>query len=261
MSAFEEKLKELLGDEWFQVLREEVNKEYFIKLAKWIAYERQSHTIYPDSNDLFKAFKLTPPTTIKCVIVGQDPYYDGTANGLAFGYKDSIKPQGKDKSLDIIFKEMERDIKFGLYLDQDYSLEYLAKQGVFLLNTVLTVQRNKPASHSDKGIGWQKFTTEILEILLGSRNPKVFMLWGNHAQELFNGLLGFKQYKDGEHYYNFNTGLNKHFILKAKHPAADIHQKEGLEYKVDYPNTFLGCNHFSQANDFLKKNGIKEIIW
>ncbi len=249
MTPLEEAMKERLGNSWFEVLQPEINKPYFPKLAAWVAYVRQSNTIYPDSDDVFRAYKICPFNKTKVIILGQDPYTDGSANGLCFGYKDGVKASGRLKSLDIIFRELEDDISFGLYLDQDYELSWLAQQGVLLLNTILTVKRNEAKSH--KGMGWENFTSVSLAYLYNDKSPKVFMLWGQEAQQsMYDVLTKYKLKNDN------------HLILKARHPAADIHGADSFNrITPDYPNTFLGCKHFSKANEFLKRNYIEEIRW
>jgi uracil-DNA glycosylase len=252
MTQFEEIMSNRLGESWFRILQEDINSPWFQNIATWLATERKSRIIYPDSNDVFRAFKLSPFEKTKVVILGLDPYTDGTANGLAFGYRDGIKPDGRLKSLDIIFQELEDDVKFGLYLDQDYDLEWLAEQGVLLLNTVLTTERGKTKSHADaKKIGWQRFTGKAIAHLYANEIPKVFMLWGNDAEELFWYVIDF-----------FKIQNKYHLVLKAKHPAYDVRQADSFrQVKPDYPNTFLGCKHFSKCNEFLERNYQTGIIW
>ncbi len=248
MTPFEEIMIDKVGESWFKVLRNTINSESFGKLAKYVAYVRQSQIIYPESEDLFRAYKLCPFNNVKVVILGQDPYYDGTANGLAFGYKNGEKPAKYEKSLDIIFQELEADVKFGLYLDNDYDLGWLAQQGVLLLNTVLSVKRNEPRSH--KGLGWEQFTGNTIAALANDLSPKVFMLWGIEAKNAYHTVV--------KHY-----GItNKHLVLEAKHPAADLHNKDQFgNVKPNYPETFLGCKHFSQCDKYLNEWGIKSIRW
>ena len=244
-------LEEHLGIEWYQKLSTEFKKDYFRKLSKWLMKRRASNTVYPDAEDTFKAFRMCPFSETKVIILGQDPYYDGSADGLAFSYrKDVIGTLNYSKSLDIIWKELEDDIKFGLYLSFDYNLEWLAEQGVLLLNTCLTVYRGRPASHDN--VGWQKFTGRAIKLLLEDKQPKVFMLWGGKAKSFFSEIS--RQVPFADH----------HLVLKAPHPAYDLRigpNKETLQYDDNYPNTFRGCKHFSKGNEFLKDNSRKEIRW
>lgn len=152
------------------------------------------------------------------------------AHGLAFSSQD---PATCPPSLEIIFKEIEQDIMFGLFLDQNYNLSYWAEQGVLLLNKVLTVEQSKPNSH--KNIGWEVFTIKVIKELNKHPNRLVFILWGNEAKE-YSKLL--------DHNY--------HLVLEAAHPAAEA-------YKTDAG--FLGCRHFSKCNNFLEGNGYTKINW
>jgi uracil-DNA glycosylase len=242
MTNKEKSLREKLGDSWYNILNSEFDSNYMTELGKRIATERnEGKYIYPESKDIFNAFKLTPYENVKVVIVGQDPYhtpnskdYKGTtgiANGLAFASQDlaTLPP-----SLENIFKEIEDDIKFGLYLNGDYDLTYWAEQGVFLLNKVLTVEKGKAGSH--KGWGWEVFTMKVIKHLVKSPNRLVFILWGADARE-YKSLIP-------------NDGY--HLVLEAAHPAAE-------QYKSNAG--FFGCKHFSKTNKFLKENYGTEINW
>jgi uracil-DNA glycosylase len=245
MEGFQEKV----GEHWYQILKEEFSKEYFINLGKWISYTRESKTIYPESEDVFRAFKLTPFNKVKVVILGQDPYYNGQADGLAFSYKDGESLGNTKQSLDILWEEMERDVQFGLYLSFDKDLEWLAEQGVFLLNTVLTVFRNQANSHANKG--WEKFTMMSLYMIMKHHKNIVFLLWGSKALQTYNKVA-----------VHFPFNENNHFTLEAPHPAADLYKRDGLGMVIpDYPNTFAGCGHFSKCNQILKEHNIEEIRW
>jgi uracil-DNA glycosylase len=243
-------LENIIGQTWVPILQKEFDSEYLQKLAQWISYTRDSKTIYPEKEDVFKALKLCPHGQVKVIIVGQDPYYDGSADGLAFSYKDGKKPQQTKKSLDVILEEIEDDCYQGFRLHKEYQLDYLAKQGVLLLNTVLTVFHGKANSHA--GLGWETLTKRILASQWQEASPKVFLLWGNEAQNLFVNTI-----PEIEHH----TG-RKHLILRAKHPAADLYGKDQFgDMKSDYPNTFKGCNHFSKTNEFLLHRGMMAIDW
>lgn len=184
------------------------------------------------------------------------PYHDGSANGLSFGFKNQwidkqrtgVVTKPIPKSLDVIFKEVEQDMYKGLHLDFDYTLQSWAEQGVMLLNSSLTVERSNPQSHLD--IGWQRFVKIVLWELFKEPSPKVYILWGQEAQKLFQEVVD----KIGS--------PDKSLILKAKHPAADLYARDQFgQVAPNYPNTFSGCKHFSQANSFLLKNKRKPIIW
>ena len=244
-------LIEHLGSEWYKKLEPEFKKEYFRKLSIWLKKRRASNTIYPDAEDTFKAFRMCPFSETKVVILGQDPYYDGTADGLAFSYKeDVLGTLDYSKSLDIIWKELEDDVRFGIYLSFNYNLNWLAEQGVLLLNSCLTVYRGRPGSHSN--VGWEKFTGRAIKLLLQDSSPKVFMLWGSKARNFFSTIIPHVAFAD------------EHLILQAPHPAYDLRigpDKETMQYSARYPETFRGCKHFSKANEFLKENNREQIIW
>ena len=173
----------MIGNDWDLYLSEEFEKEYFIKLMDFISEEYGTKTIYPPYDDIFNAFKLTPLSNVKAVILGQDPYHEeGQAHGLAFS-----TPEGRPipRSLKNIFKEINEEYDYPI--PQSGSLEKWAKQGVFLLNTVLTVEQGKANSHSD--CGWQIFTNDVIEILNNQNQPIVFLLWGKQAEKKNNDEL------------------------------------------------------------------------
>lgn len=184
--------------------------------------------VYPRREDVFKAFTLTPLHIVKVVIIGQDPYHQpGQAMGLAFSV-----PSGKKlpPSLRNIFKEMSDDLNIPLREDGD--LTYLATQGVFLLNTILTVEEGKPLSHNISE--YETFTSEVLKVLNNAPQPIVFLLWGGKARE----------------YRKYITSPNK-LVLLANHPSPLSANRGG----------FFGSKHFSKTNEFLSKNGVKPINW
>lgn len=221
--------RELLGDSWFNELRAEFVKPYWNNLGKTVAYRRSIGRVYPEREDVFKAFKLTPYSEVKVVIIGQDPYHNGCADGLAF----SSKETGRfPPSLKKIYDAWEKEIMFGLYLDQNPSLEWLATQGVLLLNTCLTVDEGIPGSHH--GIGWEHLMERVLEVLKHHDNDLVFMLWGSYAKALKPRI------EDG-----------RHIVLEAEHPAYAARENRAWDNK--------DC--FKKANTFMKSKGYTEIRW
>jgi uracil-DNA glycosylase len=242
-------LDKVIGSSWVRILQKEFESEYLQKLSKWLQFQRESgiKNIYPASEDVFKALKLCPYGQVKIVIIGQDPYYQkDVADGLAFSYKGGIQHLPGKQSLDVILDEIEHDIYQGFNVNRDYDLTYLAKQGVLLLNTCLTVFQDKPGSHRD--LGWEKFTSKVIESQLQEPSPKVFMVWGNDAKTIM------KQYV-GNVYY-------RHLFLFAPHPASDLHNRDSFGNIIGtYPERFTGCKHFSQVNAFLLKNELSPINW
>jgi uracil-DNA glycosylase len=224
-------------------------------LAAWLKQKRESGVkiIYPDSEDVFRAFRLCPFDKVKVVILGQEPYYQGNADGLSFSYKNGLRMGVGKQALDVIFDEIEQDCYDGLAINRDYQLEYLAKQGVLLLNVVLTVFKGLVGSH--KGMGWENFNTYVIMKLILDPRPKVFMLWGNEAKNVYDHAdYIIKQYSS-----MFN---NDHLVLRAYHPAYDLHKRDTLgNITVKYPDGFTGCKHFSQANRFLLERNIGAIDW
>ena len=217
----------MIGNTWDNLLREEVNKEYFKELINYINKEYKEKTIYPHKTEVFNAFKYTDYKNVKVVILGQDPYHGpNQAEGLSFSVSNEVI---KPPSLKNIFKELESDLK--IPFPEHNSLKPWAKEGVLLLNAVLTVEEHKPASHANKG--WETFTDEIIKILNNKEEPVVFILWGNYAREK-------KKYI-----------TNKiHYIIESPHPSP-----------FSARNGFFGSKPFSKTNEFLKKNNLKEINW
>ncbi len=223
--------KNKFAKDWWDMLSPEFSEQYMMNIYGYIINRKASFaSIYPDSNRVYKAFEESYKD-IKVVVLGQDPYHTpGMAIGRAFAVSKNTLDTKVPPSLRNIFEEVEKDVYNGLYLDRDISLENWSKQGVFLLNTCLTVEESVPLSHAN--IGWQKFTQVVFQHLTNKQEPLVFMLWGNHA----------RQYKQFIH--------NKyHLVLEATHPSP--YSKAG----------FLGCKHFSKANDYLIANNTKPIIW
>ena len=211
---------------WFELLKDEFNKEYFKKLQDFLKEEYSKYEIYPAEKNIFNALNHVPFDKIKVVIIGQDPYHEpGQAQGLSFSVPDNVE---KPPSLVNIMKEIEDDLQVKCH--PSGNLERWANQGVLLLNTMLTVRRGQANSHKDKG--WEILTRKIIEIVGKREEPIVFMLWGSYAQS-FSDLID-----------------SQHLILKAPHPSP-----------LSAYRGFLGCKHFSKCNDFLVKNGQTPIDW
>lgn len=216
-----------ISNDWAPALREEYKKPYYKDLFLKVNEEYQTHQIFPAADDIFNAFHLTPLKEVKVVILGQDPYHNvGQAHGLSF----SVKP-GIDipPSLVNIYQELKDDL--GCYIPDNGYLVKWAKQGVLLLNTVLTVRAHQANSH--RGIGWEEFTNAVIEILDREDRPIVFLLWGRPAQNKMSML------------HNPN-----HLILTAPHPSP-----------LSAYRGFFGCRHFSQTNRFLEEHGLAPIDW
>ncbi|WP_295722767.1 uracil-DNA glycosylase [uncultured Methanobrevibacter sp.] len=217
----------MIGNEWDEVLQDEFEKKYFKQIMDFIDLEYKTKTIYPPYEDIFNAFKLTPPSSVKIVILGQDPYHErGQAHGLAFS-----TPEGHTipRSLKNIFKEINNEYAYNI--PKSGCLENWANQGVFLLNTVLTVEEGKANSHSN--CGWKIFTDKVIKILNKQNQAIVFMLWGKQAEEK-------------KHLLNNPN----HLVLITSHPSP-FSARRG----------FFNCNHFLLANEFLKDNGLDEVDW
>lgn len=207
-------------------LNNEMKKEYFKTLSDFVDREYENYTCYPSKENIYNALKLTPLDKIKVVILGQDPYHEpNQAHGLAFSVLcDKLPP-----SLKNIYKEMKRDL--GMDVNQDGNLEYLARQGVLLLNTTLTVREGKALSHYGKG--WEIFTDNIIKEIDKSNNPIVFILWGNNARSKKKLLTN-----------------PKHLIIESVHPSP-----------LSAYHGFFGSKPFSKTNEFLKGNNLEEIKW
>lgn len=216
-----------IANDWLEPLSPEFKKPYYAKLYKTVQQEYNTRLIFPPANDIFNAFEFTPLSEVKVVILGQDPYHgDGQAHGLCF----SVKPDvAIPPSLVNIYQELHDDL--GCYIPNNGYLEKWAKQGVMLLNTVLTVRAHQANSH--RGIGWEEFTDAAIRILDEQDRPIVFFLWGRPAQMKKSMLHN-----------------PKHLILEAPHPSP-----------LSAYRGFFGCKHFSQANTFLQEHGIAPIDW
>lgn len=211
---------------WYELLKEEFGKEYFKNLQLFLKEEYSQHEIYPSEDKIFNALNHLPFDKVKVVIIGQDPYHEPLqAQGLSFSVPDNVDIP---PSLVNIMKEIEDDLN--ITCQKSGNLERWARQGVLLLNTVLTVRRGMANSHKDKG--WEILTRKIIELLGKREKPIVFMLWGSYAQG-YSDLIG-----------------SQHLVLKAPHPSP-----------LSAYRGFFGCKHFSKCNEFLKENGEDAIDW
>lgn len=216
----------MFHNSWDIVLKDEMEKQYFKYIKEFVKEERLSKTIYPPAKDLFNAFKLTDFNDIKVVILGQDPYHgENEANGLSFSVNEGIK---LPPSLKNIYKELYDDLGI---TKTTGDLTSWANQGVLLLNSVLTVLKDTPTSHSK--IGWQEYTDAIIKKLNEREKPIVFILWGNYARSKKNLITN-----------------KRHYIIESPHPSP-----------FSANSGFFGSRPFSKTNEFLKKNNIKEIEW
>ncbi len=217
----------MIGNNWDELLKEEFKKDYFIKLLDFVKNEYKTKTIYPKQNEVFNAFRYTDYDNVKVVILGQDPYHGpNQAEGLSFSVSNEVL---KPPSLKNIFKELESDLQ--IPFPEVNSLKKWAKEGVLLLNAVLTVEEHKPTSHKDRG--WEIFTDDVIKLLNEKETPIVFILWGNYARskkELITNPI--------------------HLVIESAHPSP-----------FSAHNGFFGSKPFSKTNKFLKKNNIKEIDW
>lgn len=211
---------------WFNLLKDEFEKEYFKKLQDFLKEEYKTKTIYPESKNVFAALNYTKYEDVKVVIIGQDPYINpGQAHGLCF----SVEKVSPPPSLQNIYKELKSEL--GCYIPNHGNLTKWASQGVLLLNSVLTVRQG--ASFSHKNMGWEEFTHRVIKELAKREEPIVFMLWGAGAKSIVKDI-----------------DLSKHYVLTAAHPSP-----------LSAYNGFFGCNHFKLCNEFLIKNNKKPIDW
>ena len=217
-----------LHESWKAPLLPEFNSDYMAALKSFLVAEKAAgKTIYPKSSEWFRALDLTPLDKVRVVILGQDPYHGpGQAHGLCFSVKPGVRPP---PSLLNIYKELESDL--GLPRPRHGFLEHWAQQGVLLLNSVLTVEMTKAASHSQKG--WERFTDAVVRLVSDKPDAVVFMLWGSYAQK--KGAI---------------VDASRHLVLKTAHPSP-----------LSAHNGFLGCKHFSQCNAFLSAKGLPPIDW
>ncbi|MGN0375843.1 MAG: uracil-DNA glycosylase [Butyrivibrio sp.] len=216
-----------IDNDWLVPLKAEFAKPYYKELYNFVRDEYSKTIIYPPSDEIFNAFHFTPLNEVKVLLLGQDPYHNANqAHGLSF----SVKP-GQDipPSLQNIYKELNEDL--GCYIPNNGYLVKWARQGVLLLNTVLTVRAHQANSH--QGHGWEKFTDAVINAVNAQDRPIVYLLWGAPAQRKIPMLTN-----------------PKHLILKAPHPSP-----------LSAYRGFFGCRHFSKCNEFLKANGVAPIDW
>ncbi len=220
-------MQQNLRNDWEPLLQNEYKSASFLKLQDFLNQEYQNEIVYPNRDDIYNALILTPFAQVKVVILGQDPYHGpGQAHGLCFSVQPGIPTP---PSLRNIYKEIHQDC--GCPIPQHGCLTDWAKQGVLLLNTVLTVRQHEPTSHRKKG--WEHFTDQVIVALNLHPQPLVFLLWGNHARSK-KGLI---------------TNPN-HLVLEAAHPSP-----------LSASRGFMGCRHFSQTNAFLQAQGRSSIDW
>lgn len=216
----------MIGNDWDIVLSEEYEKDYFKKIKDIVRSEYKNKVIFPPANRVFYAFRETSYKDVRVVILGQDPYHGvGEANGLCFSVNHGIK---MPPSLKNIYKELYDDVGI---TRTDTDLSDWAKQGVLLLNSVLTVEKDKPASH--KMVGWEEFTDSVIKKINEKDEPVVFILWGNFAKSKMQYITN-----------------SKHLIITSSHPSP---------FSVNYG--FFGSKPFSKTNKFLKQNNMDEIKW
>lgn len=216
-----------IGNDWDELLSQEIQKDYYKRLRAILKKEYETQTVYPDMYSIFNALKLTSRHDAKVLILGQDPYHgENQAHGLAFSVQKGIQAP---PSLVNIYKELQSDL--GCYIPNNGYLEKWARQGVLLLNTSLTVRKDLANSHSK--IGWEHFTDKIISLLNEKEEPMVYLLWGNNAKQKKALINNPKQ-----------------LVLTSAHPSP-----------LSASRGFFGCRHFSKANEFLAANGISPIDW
>ena len=217
----------MIQNDWLDEISGEFKKPYYAQLFRFVQKEYSTYVVYPPADEIFNAFHFTPLSKVKVVILGQDPYHnDGQAHGLCF----SVKPDVEiPPSLVNIYQELHDDC--GCYIPDNGYLVKWARQGVLLLNTVLTVRAHQANSH--RGIGWEEFTDAAIRVLNEQDRPIVFMLWGRPAQ-MKKAMLN----------------NPRHLILEAPHPSP-----------LSAFRGFFGCRHFSKANAFLTEHGLEPIDW
>ncbi len=217
----------ILKNDWSDLLESEFQEAYYLQLRQFLINEYRTKIVYPDMHDIFTALHLTPFAETKVVILGQDPYHgQGQAHGLSFSVQPGVSAP---PSLQNIYKELQTDL--GCYIPNNGCLEAWAKQGVLLLNTVLTVREGTPNSH--KGMGWEQFTDKVITLLNRREKPMVFILWGKHAQDKSQLITS-----------------PQHCIIRSPHPSP-----------LSAHRGFFGSRPFSRANRFLVQTGSTPIDW
>lgn len=220
-------VRKILKNDWTNYLNDEFTKPYYLKLREFLKREYATKTIYPNMNDIFNALHLTSFEAVKVVIIGQDPYHGpGQAHGLSFSVQPGVP---KPPSLVNIFKELQNDI--GCAIPNHGGLIDWAKQGILLLNTVLTVRQGQAHSHRQKG--WETFTDQVIQTLNQKDHPVVYILWGRAAQEKIKLI-----------------DTQKHFIIQSVHPSP-----------LSAHRGFFGSKPFSKTNTILDKLGLEKIDW
>ena len=217
----------MIGNSWDEILKEEYQKDYFKNIAMFVNKEYREKTIFPPKSNILRAFKLTDYDNVKVVILGQDPYHGiNEANGLAFSVSKGVR---LPPSLQNIYKELYNDL--GITISTNGDLEKWAREGVLLLNSVFTVEKDKPASH--KNIGWEQFSDEVIKKVNEKTTPVVFILWGSFAKSKAKYITN-----------------PIHLVITSPHPSP-----------FSAYSGFFGSKPFSRTNEFLRKNNIKEIDW
>lgn len=218
----------IITKNWYNLLKEEFDSIEYKNLEMWLNNEYNSKTIYPKPENVFNALNLVKYDDVKVVIIGQDPYHNPKqAHGLSFSVEEDVNIP---PSLQNIYKELKTDCN--CYIPNNGNLTKWAKQGVLLLNSVLTVEQNKPNSH--KGKGWEKITTKIVDLLNKREQPVIFLLWGGNAKNIGK-----------------NIDTTRHYVFTAVHPSPMSANQGG----------WFGCKHFSKTNEVLKNLNQKEIDW
>lgn len=216
-----------IGNDWDAALADEFKKDYYLKLREFLKREYATKTVYPDMYSIFNALKLTPLSKVRAVILGQDPYHEpGQAMGLCFSVGDSTR---LPPSLVNIYKELESDL--GLPPSKSGDLSCWARQGVLLLNTVLTVRRGEANSH--RRMGWEQLTDRIISCVNEKKEPVVFILWGREARSKKSLITS-----------------GRHLVIESAHPSP-----------LSAYYGFFGSRPFSRANSFLEENGVQPIDW
>jgi uracil-DNA glycosylase len=233
MNPLQRKFVGLLGEEWYEVVKDYLVSKNFKQVSNLLRLERNTYKVYPEQGSelLFKAFRTVPLSKVKVVILGQDPYHDGSYDGFAFSNTISREKPHISPSLKNILKEVESDVYKGLDLNMDPNLQRWAEQGVLLINTAHTVRKGQPASHLHI---WAAFTQYIIHALSTRVGPMVWMLWGAKARR----------------YLNDKRIQPDHLVLESPHPSP-----------FSAASGFFGCKHFSKANMFLEEYNVEPIKW
>ncbi|MBE6125274.1 MAG: uracil-DNA glycosylase [Erysipelotrichaceae bacterium] len=218
----------MINATWDKFLNEEFRKPYFKELSEFLKREYRTKTIYPPKKEVFSSFYFTDMDKVKVVILGQDPYHEpGQACGMCFAVKPGVQ---LPPSLQNIYKEIQDDLGIPMNYNNGYLVKW-ARQGVLLINSVMTVEKGRANSHA--GHGWETFTNNVIEKINTLDQPVVYLLWGNNARQKKQLITN-----------------PKHLILETVHPSP-----------LSVYRGFFGCRHFSKANEFLVKNGAEPIDW